>query len=229
MENEGALLIIYVSYIISTCVFLTYLCIFFLERCTKKETAEKSSDKGLFVSSLIQNLFSCIVYSDYMEKYILIPIVIIGVSIIIRLTKHKGIANALCLATSIVFIFITIFIGGNLIIEEPSSHKVKYYDSALTSFNSRFIQYEGDKVTGAQVKALIQQIRASNANPENEDRKINLNLNGKQENDMTKIGTKIINNRRYKVSFEYNERGLVCLAKIEELEDTNNNTVNEVK
>lgn len=82
-------------------------------------------------------------------------------------------------------------------------------------FNQKFEQYEGDKVKGSNVKALIGNIISSNgANEEIAGKKVT--LNGKSTtDDMTKIRTAINSGKTYKVTLTYNAYGLVTAVKVE--------------
>ncbi len=77
-------------------------------------------------------------------------------------------------------------------------------------FNSNFDMYLGKNVKGVQVKSLIASIKSSNEN--SNIGKVQLVINGESSMDATKIK----NSSTYSVSFEYDEKGLICKAIVDE-------------
>ena len=91
----------------------------------------------------------------------------------------------------------------------------------ITSFNSKFTQYQGKK-NGSQVKSLLQQIVSNNANEENKSRQVKLTFSGTVNGttpslnatsagvytDLKNISS-IPNNSKYMVDFTIGEGGLI--------------------
>lgn len=71
----------------------------------------------------------------------------------------------------------------------------------ISSFNAKFETYEGDKVSAANVKALINLVTQSNM--ANEDRQVELT------GDTTK-STAVNSARTYKVELDYDSKGFIC-------------------
>ena len=89
----------------------------------------------------------------------------------------------------------------------------------VSSYNSKFTQYEGEKVTGTQVRALINQVNTSNSSEDNinVNRKVTLESS---DNIIDLSGTdtftvsKLSNTKKYKVSItSYDTAG--CVSKID--------------
>ena len=163
-----------------------------------------------------------------------VPIFITGISLICRLNKKQKLANVFCGIIIIPTIVCIILVGviGFFQAFKPCEYKLD--DSQMTEieiqqFNSRFTQYEGENATGTQVKSLLQQVISSNANEEDKEanRIVTLNLNGEQENDTTKVSSKIVNSHRYKIYYEYNNDG--CVNKVIIEEKIENNSINTTK
>ena len=188
-----------------------------------KKNIEENFREQEFLLYFFNILFSlCITFLLYYHFGIigLFPIFIIGLSIIFRVIKKMKISNILCgiiVAPAMVIIvfntFYTVLVGDY----EPiflSSNDTECGDLMKATFNQKFLQYEGEKVNGAKVRALINLIKSNNENPEIEGSKITLNLNGENENDMPEASSKIIDTRRYKVYCEYNNDGYIKEIKI---------------
>ena len=77
-------------------------------------------------------------------------------------------------------------------------------------FNSNFDMYLGKNVKGTQVKALIATIKSSNE--KSEIGTVDLTINGEESMDSSKIDKA----KTYSVSFEYNQKGLINKAIVEE-------------
>ena len=170
--------------------------------------------------------FVLLFFGNVIFKFV--PIFITGISLICRLNKKKKLANIFCGTIIIPIIVCIILVGviGFFQAFKPCEYKLD--DSQMTEieiqqFNSKFTQYEGENATGAQVKLLLQETMDSNENEENieANRIVTLNLNGEQENDTTKVFSKIVNSHRYKIHYEYNNDGCVNRAVIEEKFENN--------
>ena len=83
--------------------------------------------------------------------------------------------NKLLMIGTILVVIILIFFAIMIV---KTVNESKLSDKEITTFNNKFIQYEG-------------------------------NINGEQENDTTKVYSKIVNSYRYKIYREYNNNGLV--------------------
>ena len=195
-------------------------------------------------------MFSCIIYSENLREYIYIPLTVLFISIIVGLLKKEKLAKILYLLSSILFIIYTVCLGGGGVFllnqetdsytqeketHEQSIYKDEYYEThnidGFTTFNSKFSQYEAEKASGAKVKALIKLVVESNSYLRGEEGKIKLIINDDIIIDGTEIPEelKIGNTKRYSISFKYNDKGLIYLGEIKELEDIKSNTVNVVK
>ena len=98
--------------------------------------------------------------------YCIIAIIIILVltTIVTRLLKKGKVANVL------IGIGIAITLICNLYVMIANIGRVEYDDKiSNTTFNQKFTLYEGIK-SGAEVRALLQQVRTSNSTEENKDR-----------------------------------------------------------
>ena len=94
----------------------------------------------------------------------------------------------------------------------------------VSSYNSKFTQYEGDKVTGTQVRALINQVNTSNSSEDNINVSRSVEIvasgftatgkaitNGNGANTYTVSG--LSNTKKYKVEITgYNDNG--CISQI---------------
>ena len=222
---ETIIYLLVIAVIIAVLVTTASCYLQYYEIKISKENGEKDKqklnkrEKRMYYSNVLLLILITFVIYIYKNILALIPIFILGFSIITRVMKKKKISNILCWLIVIPTLISPVFIAP--IIFNYNTVCVGMEDVEKTSFNTKFVQYESDKATGTQVKSLIQQIMASNANPEDEDRKITLNLNGKQENDMIEASSKIIRNYRYKIYFEYNNDGYINKTIIEENPESN--------
>lgn len=117
-------------------------------------------------------------------------------------------SKALIIAGAILLSILLISLG--IIIYSQGSEAVKksgMEDMNISSFNKKFTDYEGDKVKGSKVNALLQEVIASNVNPENTDRKITV-IDSSSSNKVSISGyTQITNSadtsKTYKVKCSY--------------------------
>ncbi len=77
-------------------------------------------------------------------------------------------------------------------------------------FNSNFDIYVGQNISGKQIKQLITSVKYSNEN--SSIRQVTLTINGEESLDSSKIQI----SKMYSVSFEYDEKGLICKVIIED-------------
>ncbi len=92
----------------------------------------------------------------------------------------------------------------------PSSSFQAITEQEKSIFNSNFDMYIGKNVKGMQVKSLIASIKSSNE--KTSIRTVDLIINGENSMDSSKIKT----SSTYSVSFEYDDKGLICKAIVEE-------------
>ena len=82
-------------------------------------------------------------------------------------------------------------------------------DAEKTTFNAKFEQYAGTAVKGAQVRGLYQQVITSNADENNEERKVSIGTSGQESDTITNIPNTIKAANTYEVTIEYGTDGLV--------------------
>lgn len=187
-----------------------------------KKTLNKKVKKQEFVLYIFNILLSiCAIYifHNYIKLFVLLPIFIIGFSIIFRAIKKIKISNILCaiiVVPAIIIIMIYTFyvsIDG-FIFSHCNSNS--YFDDDYY-FNSKFIQYEGSNVTGSQVRALITQVVSSNSSEGNEDKQV---MVGTGENDSSIVNGSTVNSEsiknsgRYKITCYY-QNGIVYSVAVE--------------
>ena len=85
-------------------------------------------------------------------------------------------------------------------------------EAEITSFNSKFLKYEGD-IKGTMVKALIQEVRATNADSDNKD-----GVQVKVNDEVAPITSNVKNNNTYSVEMEYADDGRISNISIDGLE-----------
>lgn len=82
-------------------------------------------------------------------------------------------------------------------------------DAQKTTFNNKFLKYEGDKVKGASVKSLIQEVIASNSNEDNTDNFGTVTINNAAPSSSASANVK--SNASYVVQCDYDtSTGLIC-------------------
>jgi len=110
-------------------------------------------------------------------------------------SKALLIAGAILLAILVVSLIIYLAVsGGNFLISNTNNDS-----SEIKAFNSKFTKYEGNSVSGIDVKQLLKDVNAVKQNTGD-----NISLTGKSESN------KIKNNENYKVTLSYsNETGKV--------------------
>ncbi len=180
-----------------------------LSEIDKKNIKEKAKSFE-FIFYRYNILFSlCITFLLYYHFGIwgLFPIFIIGFSIIFRAIKKIKISNILCgviVAPAMVIIvfntFYTVLIGDYepIFLSSNNNSNCQMVELEVSSFNSKFLQYEGDNATGTQVKALVNQVIASNASESNAERKIE--FTGLISGSDTSFNTQdIVSSKRYKI------------------------------
>ena len=159
---------------------LTKYCIRYpnLNEQNKEILKNKIKEKGnsLYKLNILFSICATVVFSSDMNLFVLIPIFMVGFSIIFRVLKKIKISNILCqivvisfLVAIVIFIFYIMFFYDN----SYSCNESTMRDFEKEAFNSKFIQYEGEK-RGFQIKTLVQECLSNNINEENSDRLISV-------------------------------------------------------
>ncbi len=204
-----------------------------------KKNIKENSKKYEYLLYFFNILFSlCITFLLYYHfgTWGLFPIFIIGFSIIFRAIKKIKISNILCgiiviSAIYIIFIntFYNILIGKYdlFLFTSNNNSNCQMVEVEKTTFNSKFTQYEGTKVTAAQVRALITQVISSNSSDNNKDKQVivtglnGLKIEGTQVDNNLHM---IKNSDRYKIEItKYDDDGYVKEINVTQ---SNQNTLN---
>lgn len=172
----------------------------------------------LYILNIVLSIIVIFSLQEQIQIFAIILAFIIGFSIIFRVLKKIKISNILC---AIIVVPIIIYLIGVIVVDIgdtllcSSSNKNYYNELEITSFNQKFTQYEGIK-TGAQIKALLQQVVASNVNEENQDKQIEVDGSGISAGTVfIKSGAKEItglnfikNKKKYIVSIHRSKSGI---------------------
>ena len=115
-------------------------------------------------------------------------------------SKALIIAGAILLAILLISLGIMIFNQAQDTVNNNGMSQAE-----LQSFNNKFIKYEGTNKSGSEVKAMINEIIASNADESNSKRQIQININGPSSFGPAKpVSTSNINvAKKYKVVINY--------------------------
>ena len=119
-------------------------------------------------------------------------------------SKALIIAGAILLAILLISLGIMIFNQAQEVVTGSGMDEAQ-----KTAFNNKFVKYEGTQ-KGTMVKALIQEIIASNSSNENENRQIN--ITGKTT---TISSSAFENNKSYTVKITEYDKGLVKTIDIQ--------------
>ena len=117
-------------------------------------------------------------------------------------SKALIIAGAILLSILIISLGVVVFQQAQNIANSNGMSDVE-----KTAFNSKFTQYEGDSVKGTGVNALLQAIRTSNADSDNEEKQVYVN-------NAASCTTTAATGSTYKVECEYSTKGIVWNVKI---------------
>ena len=177
----------------------------------------------MYYSNMILLILTTILIYTYKSSLAVIPIFLIGFSIIARAMKNKKVSNILCWVIVIPMLIVP-FLSPLYI---PSFDRSCAFDFEIGAFNSKFTQYEGNNKNKALVKSLIINVVSSNEKPENKNRKVAIIFNGEEQNDLEGINSKLTSNK-YKISVERGDDEYVKKVIIEENIDSTNIT-NDVK
>ena len=120
--------------------------------------------KIIFVSSFIIVVMASVVYiiegkdSNYHfpAQIFIVIMAMFELSILLKIIKKKKLANILIVISALTMCIASTYTSINSRTREtPPEYKI-------TVFNSKFTKYEGDRVPGTQVKALIDEVLAIN-------------------------------------------------------------------
>ena len=132
--------------------------------------------------------------------------------------------NKLFIIVIILVVILLIFFGIMIV---KSINESKLSDEEITTFNNKFIQYEGN-LNGAQLKDLLN-VLISNNQSQTEKRQIDLESSTIKDTKgntlilgedggklVTLRNSEVINkNKMYKISFEYASNGLIKTINVE--------------
>lgn len=134
-------------------------------------------------------------------------------------SKALIIAGAILLSILIISLGIMIFGQAEGVIDSNAMDEV-----AVTTFNQKFLQYEGNNVRGANVNSLLQTVVQNNLqNSEDTSKQITVSVSASDWNTGTKpsgkitsIGAKASTGKSYKVTFTTDSKsGYITGVKIE--------------
>ena len=117
-------------------------------------------------------------------------------------SKALIIAGAILLAILLISLGIMIFNQAQDTINTSGMSQAE-----LQAFNNKFIKYEGTK-KGSEVKALVNEVIASNADPNNSSRRIS--VNGQEGTSITTSG--IISSQTYTVTLTYSNGAVSAVS-----------------
>ena len=135
----------------------------------------------------------------------------------------KGINKLFVISIIIVVILLIFFV----VMIVKTINKNKLSDEEITTFNEKFLSYEGN-LNGEQLKEFLDFLVSSNQN-ESENRQVNLECDTVKDTkgDTLILGEEggklvvlrnsdvIASNKSYKISFEYGSNKLINLVKVE--------------
>ena len=135
----------------------------------------------------------------------------------------KGINKLFVISIIIVVILLIFFV----VMIVKTINKNKLSDEEITTFNEKFLSYEGN-LNGEQLKDFLDFLVSSNQN-ESESRQVNLECDTVKDTkgDTLILGEEggklvvlrnsdvIASNKSYKISFEYGSNKLINLVKVE--------------
>ena len=118
-------------------------------------------------------------------------------------SKALIIAGAILLAILLISLGIMVFNNAS---ETANNNGLS--EQEMTTFNSKFLKYEGE-IKGSEVKTLIQEVNASNANANNQDNGWLVGI-GKTITSVEAFSSSgSISNKTYTVSCSYGTNGVV--------------------
>lgn len=121
-------------------------------------------------------------------------------------SKALIIAGAILLAILLISLGIMIFSQAQDTVSNSGMSQAE-----ITSYNSKLLKYEGENVTGSEVKALFNEVQASNAEQAqtSSGRSITINLGGSA----ITTSANILTNRTYQVEMQY-EDGVINVINL---------------
>lgn len=131
-------------------------------------------------------------------------------------SKALIIAGAILLAILIISLGIMIFSQASGVVDSNAMDEV-----AVTTFNSKFEQYAGDNVRGANVNALISTVVQNNlTNSGDTSKQVKVTFNGTAKNEITsKSQVVALTGKSYSVKTEQDDKsGYTTLITIQVLE-----------
>ena len=131
-------------------------------------------------------------------------------------SKALIIAGAILLAILIISLGIMIYNQASGVVNNNAMNEVD-----ISTFNNKFTQYEGDRVRGAQAKALLQQIATNNVtNSDDDSRKVQVAFaadadKGNEITSASEVSSNVSTGSTYKVTTKANDKtGLIYLVTI---------------
>jgi hypothetical protein len=125
-------------------------------------------------------------------------------------------SKALIIAGAILVSILIISLG--IIIYQQASGIINgnaMSEADTTTFNAKFLQYQGSKVSGATVNAMLQAVLANNVTQDDTTKKIEVTGDLKLSSDSTSATTSASTSATYTVSLShYNSYGLVDQIKV---------------
>lgn len=118
-------------------------------------------------------------------------------------SKALIIAGAILLSILIISLGIMIYRQAAGVVNNNAMSEVE-----MQQFNTKFTQYEGDKVRGSQVNAMLQAVLTNNMAADSDDRKVEVTGDIEMKKAATSLpGTKAAAGSTYKVTCEYGTGG----------------------
>ncbi len=139
----------------------------------------KKQELVLYIFNILLSICAIYIFHNYIKLFVLLPIFIIGFSIIFRAFKKIKISNILCGIIVVPTIIITIFYNSYIIFEILGGNIINFSNSQKEmmenlNFNSKFQQYEGKNITGTNVKDLVNQVITNNSDPNYAKRQVSI-------------------------------------------------------
>ena len=128
-------------------------------------------------------------------------------------SKALIIAGAILLAILLISLGIMIYTQAQDTVQNSGMTQ-----ASVTSFNNQFTKYEGD-IKGTMVRSMIQEVRAVNA--DSEQNEITIKVNGED----SPVTNEITNNNTYNVTMKYGDDGRINDIIVKSYTDYANNTL----
>lgn len=178
---------IYILSLVLSFLVLIFLCIFCIESYKSKygkENDKQLIEKNLYYTSICAGI--CIALSTYnMVTIISIALfLVIIISIILKIFGGKFLAKIISKILAISIILSTSFYAyvGVIYMITPST---PCFDALeLATYNSKFLQYEGDFVKGSTVNNLLKTVVTNNMSQDDEARQVEVNFENFDEGEI---------------------------------------------